>query len=625
MKKELLDLIGLLESQDEERNNQANGLQALTLIDKILSIEPLDLETRIIRMRLHTDWVFDNSTEIIKDAEFIAENVEFGKDRMVGYDWLTWVYGDLLALPEKAIETIENQLMDMHIIFDKRYEKDELEGLLLSKMGFIRHNEGKNDVAMQLWDKSCEKDPFINERNGVAGMLALDRKEWDKAYKFLRNHFDWSFDAEDGYRIQYGLKLKEIYTNNKLEEHQGLIAILFHVIRNEKFQFDIQGNMDYINAYLPELEMWAEKFPRNSRIWTAIGNTYFFDTKNYEKALDAYIKSMEGDDPTNTPLDRIIKSAKKMKVDLLTLPFKIEGPAVILYNYMTDMPKGKKKKQKKQFIELKCKFGEQCYNKYKAYFIDGEGNSEDNQAHVFAMACNNYGLALYNYKDLVVKKKGRDEVAAYAASIHIQGYEMSPFHENLGNGAQAFYEAKMYDECIKYYNQYIEEYSGSVSLFDLQTAYWYIAYSYSKQNMLDKTRETYERAKALYLKTGAGVTDATNKFIYVAKENYYNMVYKAEAYVEAIPELLWFVEQNLFAEINSKEVGLIYYYLGDCYRKTKQKEKAISAYQESVNLLEGEEDFYGGICEESSDYIKSLGGKAKRKKRKGLLQRLFDL
>lgn len=99
LKVDLNAILNLLDDTTQEVNNQALGSEALAIIKEILEKKPYDIDALIIRMRLNTDWVFDNSSEIIKDAEFIIENDAFEKNKMVGYDWLAWVYRDVLAIP----------------------------------------------------------------------------------------------------------------------------------------------------------------------------------------------------------------------------------------------------------------------------------------------------------------------------------------------------------------------------------------------------------------------------------------------------------------------------------------------------------------------------------------------
>jgi len=213
MHKELNRILNKLENKED--NQQALGFEALALIDTLLGENPYDVDARVARMRLNTDWVFSNSQEIIQDASFIIENDAFKADKLLGYNWLTWVYDEVLSLPEKAIETIEEQLVETHSLYTERYIKDSLEGDLLDKMATINYNNDQAEKALMLWDKSFDKQPYNNSRNAFVGMLFLERKNLDKAFKFLQTHYNWSYGYEDGNRLKYGIKLQKLFKNNE--------------------------------------------------------------------------------------------------------------------------------------------------------------------------------------------------------------------------------------------------------------------------------------------------------------------------------------------------------------------------------------------------------------------------
>jgi tetratricopeptide (TPR) repeat protein len=198
--------------------------------------------------------------------------------------------------------------------------------------------------------------------------------------------------------------------------------------------------------------------------------------------------------------------------------------------------------------------------------------------------------------------------------------------ENLDNGAEAYFEAKNYQKAIHYYELYIERYHGDVTLFDIQNAYWYIIFSHAALGELNKVKETYEKSKAIYSKMGAGVRDATKKFIFIAKKYFLFAVDEKKDFEKIIPEIQWFLEQRSFSEIASEEVGLMHYYLGFCYKETNEPDKAIATFQKCIDQLEDEEiGYYYDKSEEAAEFIKELGGKPEggQDKKKGLLGRFW--
>ncbi len=606
----------------ENSNTQEVGYTAISIVNDILEIDPFDIDVRILKMRLYTDKVLSNSQEIIKEAEFIIENDEFKADKMHGYDWLSWVYEEEMGMPDKAIEVIEEQLITTHSVYTKRYEIDEKEAELLNKIAFIKHHNSNTKEALTYWYASFKKYPYFHKRNAIAGMQFLEEKNFEKATELLLTHYDWCYNIEDGYRLQYGKQLKTLFDANELENQSDLIGLLFHIIRNEAAAFDLKNHLDFYDNYLPELEKQAEKHPQNSTIWFAIGNTYLNDVKNYEKALFAYTKSLEGDAPTRfSSIDRIHKCAKKTKTNFFELPLKIEGESNSLYNLMTDVMdygrKAKKKKQQKKYTKLALEYGALAYKQYREYLIDGKGTTFNNQPHHFAMTCNNYGLVLNRYNEAFNKEEEYQKLAEVFANIHMEGYKMSPFYENITNGSDAFYEAKKYEECIKTSYLFFKEYKGDISAKDYQDRYWYIISSYKGLGGLEKVKQAYLEAKEQYTTLGPGGKGTAKSFVYNAKLYIEYALEKKKAFASVIPELEWIFTQKDLHKAIPLEIALFHYYAGICFKELNQKDKAIAHFQSSIPKLEAKESgYYFDKAEASKTFIKQLGGKVVKKKSK---------
>ncbi|WP_108868713.1 tetratricopeptide repeat protein [Aquimarina aquimarini] len=631
LKRELSSILTQLDNSND--NKQELGYEALSIIDAILSENPFDVDVRVDRMRLNTDWVFSNSQEIIQDAKFFIENEAFGKNKLVGYEWLVWVYDEIMGLPEKVVEMIEEQLVEVHSLYDKRFEKDKLESELLNKMAIVQYNNDQKEEALALWEKSFDRYPYIIKRNGFVGMLFLENRNIEKAKKFILTHYDWSYDYEDDYRLQYGIKLKELYDNKELDNHPSLIGLLFNIIRNEKGYFKIEGKLDFYEQYFPEIEKWAELYPRSAIIKTVLAHTYFFDTKNYEKAFIEFSKMLECDKTIHyTGVDRIIKATKKSGNDFFELKFKFEGLSSVMYNAMTDLSsfadKAKKKKTQKRYIELAVQFGEVGYNQYHEYLDNGTGDTYNNQPHMFAMLCNNYANALGRYAELFLKKEEKENTYNYAGQIHIEGYKTSQFVENIENASMDFFKGKNYKDSIKYSLETLQAYREDLNVYDFQFHYYQIVRSYIKLDDIVNAEKYYQEAKKLYEKVGRGSKDANYNFIFASKLFYTYVVSKKKEYSAYIEEIEWWLDQEVAKEQEPKEHGLVSYYLGVCYKETLQKEKAINAFQVTVDYLQDTDwEFYEEKCNRAEGYIKALGGKVikNKNKEKGIFARIIQV
>ncbi|WP_324028191.1 hypothetical protein QSV08_09750 [Maribacter sp. BPC-D8] len=621
MKKQLDQILSKLDNQDA--NQQELGFEALAIIKEILKENPFDIDMLTLRMRLNTD-IFENTTQIIEDATFIIENDQFKEDKMVGYDWLFWVYNDSLSMPDKATEVIEEQLVEMQTLYSKLYEKDEKESELLDKFAILKHNNNQTDVAIDLWYKAYKKYPYFYN-NGLAGLLHLEKGSFKIAEEILLTHYAWSYENEDGYRLQYGIKLKELYDAKKLDKHPTLLGLLFNIIRNEKTHFNIEGKLDFFEKYYPEVEKWLETYPNNAFLCTAIAHTHHFDTKNFVKAYEAYSQLFNCEKHIAfTDVDRIKKSAKKSDNDFLNLPFKFKGSSSVMYNAMSSFStiydKTKKEKKKKKAAKIAIQYGEVGYQQYKDYLINGKGDTHNNQPHLFAMLCNNYANALGNYADTLSDEKEKEKEKLYdlAGDIHIEGYQMSPFIENIKNASSDYFKAKNYKKSIESTLTVFENYSQELSTNDRQRYFLRMVKCYVGLKDIANAEKYYSQAKKLYNKIGQGAKDAAYYVIFSGKIFYEYAVTEEKAYDKYIPEMEWFLEQEEIQNQEPKEVGLVAYYLGLCYNATNQKDKAAAAFQKTVDYLQDVDDweFYETKCEQAEEELDALGVKVIKKKKK---------
>ncbi len=595
------------EATDTDKIALAN--EAMEVIQELLTINPFDIDAWIWRMKLHAG--VGNNSAILQDAEFISSEHKFGPNKMVGYEWLAWVYEDKMALPEKAIEVINNQIVEAYSMFSERHVRDEYEGELLNKIAFIKHNNNQTDEALELWKKSFDKYPYNQHRNAVAGMLLLEAKEYDFASEMLLVHYRYSFGQDDAFVLEYTQKLYALEEEGVLS-HPLLIGILYHAIRDEADSFGLHNTLDYFQKFLPKLEAYSEEFPNSSIIWSAIGATYFEDVKDYKKALKAFTKMLEGDRPTLfNYIKKIHKSAKKTKTDFFELPFVFEGKGGSLYNHLTDVSdyadNTEKKKKKRKYLALAKNYGERCYQQYHDYLINGKGSTYNNQPHIFAMLCNNFGNVLSELSSLVGEEVDL-EMAGRGAKMHLVGYGISPFVENIENAGSDFFKAKMYQPCIDSYETYLRAYSGQITYFDVQNALWFIISSYFEMKDYVNLEKTYNRAKDVFEEAGPGVIDAAREYIFVGKKHYVNLMEYTYEYEKAIPVLEWFLAQDVFLKLAPDEVGLANFYMATCYIKTGQKEKSIAFLQRCVELLKDEDnEYYYDKSVEAADRLKEMG------------------
>lgn len=610
MKNQLQNILNQLDNK--ETNRQELAYEALAIIKEILAENPNDIDMLILRMRLNAD-IFENSSEIIHDASFIIKNDQFKKEKMIGYDWLFWVYHEVLAIPEKAIEIIEEQLVEIYSLFDKKYEKDRNEGELLNKLAQLKFDNHLEDEAFSLWEKSFDKYPYIHHRNSFVGIQLLKQQKLDKAKRFLVLHFDWYNNIEDGSRLEYGKILKKLYDNKKLENQPDLIGLLFNIIRNEEAYFKLFERLDFYEKYFPELEKYALKFPNNSLLWTAVSNMYLLDLTNYEKAFEAFKQLAETDDFFRfSTLKRAMKAAKKSGNDFFEISFHFQGSANDNYSSLTELSdavdKSKKKKKKKKFADLAIAYGKIGYDKFYEYLVEGKGLTVNNHPHIYAMLCNNYANAITEHADLFYEKEEKYEKCERAGNIHMEGYKISPFRENLSNAGADYYAAHKWDKAIECYLEAIKKYSDEVDPDDIQNYYWFIISSAIKKNSPEEAKHHYLTSKKRYHDYGAGAIKAT-KYFAISTQDYFCYRFEvSKAYKDVVSDADWLWEQKIMRKKFPLEYGIAMYAIGNCHSALGNKKEAVKALRLAVELLqEAEFGFYYDKSLDAAQAITKLG------------------
>lgn len=621
MKKQLNLLLNQL--NDKENNQQELAYKALGIIEDILAENPFDIDILNLRMRLNAN-ILEQSAAIIQDANFIIENDAFGEDKLIGYNWLFWVYNDLLSMPEKAIEVIENQLVEIQVLFNENYKKDELEGKLLNQLAQLKFDNNQEEVAIKIWLKSFAANPFLTHRNSFVGYLCLENNDLKNAETFLLKN--WHLELmgyNDFEKVKIAKKLKALFENNQLSNHPNLIGLYYNYLRNETEAFGLIKPLDFYDKHLPELEKWGIKYPNCSLIWVAIGNCYFLDTKNYDKAFTAYKTMLKGDEPyTYSIIKRVYQSAKKTKQNLLEITLPLKGNAGEMYEMLTNLnsfaKKAKKKKEKKKYINTAVEFGEQGYNMYKDYLLNGKGNPENNEPYKFAMLCNNYANALCRYAKKNLTKKEQLKVYNYAGDIHMEGFNMSPFIVNIENASQDYFKGKNYNKSIETSLQVLDLYKNELDVFDIQFHYWQIVSSNIKLGNSENAEKYYLKSKDMVLKVGKEV-EAGNHFIFTSKLFYRYVVEKKKIYKKSIPEIEWFIKEEIALKNHPKEHYLMHLFLGICYKETDQKEKAMPLLKSCFENLYDEEyleGYYSLKALEAKEILLLLGGIQEKKKKK---------
>jgi len=549
------------------------------------------------------------------------------EDRNLGFEWLYWINNELLQKSDEAIKVLWEQLEILDDLDSKEYEKKKERGILLNKIAFHIYNNGNSDKALTYWKESYDSYQFISERNAIAGMLLLEKRDYSESTKFLLKHHDFSYDTQDGYRTEYGSELKKLYDKKLLDNEPTLIGLMFFVMRNEKEYFNLDGKLQFCERYLTEIETWAKKYPQNSLIWTTIGNSYYHDLQNYQKAFEAYRNAVNGDSSLGfINIESIHKAATNSKNNLLSLSFNFHTPTEHLYSALTIAlsiaNEYEKDKDYINYLKLALYFGEETYNRYRNYLYDGKGSEDNNNPHYFAMTCNNFSIAMLDYANAVYgddNEEKSDALYKQAADIQIEGYNISPFYENIEGASSKYFYAKEYNKSIKYAQECIDIYSDDMDLLAIQDIYWEITYASIQLDDTKKAKEYYFLSKNLFNTYKKGNTEADKRFIYTAIAFFKHIILDKKSYENMLEEIEWYLNTSIeYDEEDLEEYGTAYLCLGSCYANAGYTNEAIKTLEKAIDILEDEDEELEDEAIRQLKMLKNTSGKSLFKKIKNI-------
>lgn len=586
----------IYQKQEEDVSEIAllkEGTEALECIENVLAADPFDIDNRVLLMQLHNDWIFSDISKVIEQAEFIIQNDAFGESKNVGYDWLIWVYLEKLALPDKAVALLEEQIMLAYSLEKLPYKKAEKLGFLLDKMGSIYQNSYNDmDKAIGFYLKSFEEFPNMHHRNGHLSFLLLEAKRFDEAIPFLLLHSYWALNYDDDWELKYTPIIQKLYQNNELENHPDIIALGFHSIRNNFTHFGLAKKKDFYKKYEKELLVLTEKYPNCSVMNLVTANMYYFDIQNYTKALDFYKKMLLGDKPIyNSVFDRINNCCNKLDLDVFELPFSLDGEPNQMYNYLTICKELYSETEDIRYAKLAEKYGEKCYEMYYDYFYNHNGKNEHNQDFIFAMACNNYGRVLLDVNKDEDPQKLK-EIRHKAAQIHWIGYQMDPDYSNLNCCRNNAIHGEDQEMLVRAAKEIIEKYADEIEVIEVFRATRNLVVANSKLNDFPETEKYYNQIKTLFIETEDVDKELATQFLFSAAAYTDFAVNKLNQFERLIDELEWLCNISIFEKTDTEELGWMNYILATAYKNLNKVEKAVQFYDKTIYYLENSDNFW---------------------------------
>lgn len=564
------------------------GLKALELIETILDETPLDIQTRMMRIRLNDNWIFSNQNQVIVDANFILQFERDNQARMFAYDRLVSIYKNRADAPEELIAILEDQLLDIQNAYPHRYQKNKAESESLYLLGEAYEAMGQAELALSIYQKSYNKYPYLQGRNAVVGIKMLDAQDYEGAEKMLWNHYLWQFDAEDEEDIlKYAAALLQHYKNNNLTSHPNLIALLLHIARIKQKEFVMDAeDANYFEYCLAHA---LTEYPNNSRILVVKANHLLMDLDQADLALEYYKQALLGDNPNFQDYIQHIKTCCiYTQTDFFDLPFNFAYKPQNINVHFTiaeELYSMWQATNDIEYIELGIKYIQSSYKHFKKYIFHEKGSTYCNQTHIFELSCKIFGQLL------VVKSDDQDAQTAKftlrnASILFWEGYQVNQYFENLNLAIHTAFDAKEYMLCIEYAQQFTADMGYICSDVELQRNHWFIGYSHCMLKDVKSARKNFEQAKSAYIKNKNASDDslkilAETGFIYftLSMETGCNPPF-------AVLEMDWMDQNVLIAQSMPHVYGGIQHYIGVCYEKMDNMKQAMQYYNNAKVYLE---------------------------------------
>ena len=485
-------------SSIENKNTCEN---ILAIIQSILNKEPNHSEALLWRIRINNNPVFNNTSAIQDDCSLILNTSSDITGRLQAYDWLIFIYLEKLSLNDLAIETLHDKLIDIGCIKDNCSLQDHAFGDTYYQLASLYQEKGDETTAIDYYLKSFKHAPKMISRNFDGGLLLLELERFDEAEQLLSEHFELAEPIECK---DYAEKIEILFNEGKLNKHWNLFNLFYPTAFDMPTEFGYKNRNEFVEKYLPFIIKETEKNPTNAIAWRMLSNNYYFNDKNAKKGFDNLTKYYEiVQQVKDLAIERYYDTAENLNIDLRSIDFPIYPDGAICYHTLTTyLEKGNEAQDKndhfsaQMYYETAKKYGLAGYHAFDTYFNSDKGLSINNDPHTFAMLCNNLGIVIkqvswYQHKNYL------NEECKFASDIHWQGYQISPFWENLENGMEISWRNENALNLQKFCLEVLSNFDYYKNILEAEKWYQVMFYLITAYRQLEK----YEQAKEIYEQT----------------------------------------------------------------------------------------------------------------------------
>jgi hypothetical protein len=574
-------------SSIENKNTCENILE---IVQTILNKEPNHPEALLWRIRINNIPVFNNISAIQDDCSIILNTSSDVTDRLQAHDWLIFIYLEKLSLNDLAIEALQDKLMDIDSIKDNPSLRDNAFGDTYYQLACLYQEKGDETKTIDYYLKSFKHAPKMTSRNFDGGLLLLELERFDEAEQLLLEHFELSEPIECK---DYAEKIEMLFNKGKLNEHWNLFNLFYPTAFAAPREFGYKNRDEVVKKYLPVIINETEKNPTNAVAWRMLSNNYYFNDKNAKKGFDnltKYYKIVQ--QVKDLAIERYYDTAENLNIDLRSIDFPIYPNGAICYHMLTTyMEKGNEAQSRndqfsaQMYYETAKKYGLAGYDAFDTYFNSDKGLSINNEPHTFAMLCNNLGIVIkqvswYQHESYL------NEECKFASDIHWQGYQISPFWENLENGMEISWRSENAVALEKFCLEVLSNFDYYKNILEAEKWYqvmFYLISAYRKLDKYEQAIEIYEQTVQKFEESGDEHKSITSIVLDTAIV-YFNFLKSMGLHDQSINYVSNLFSNPTYQKVQSEKTEVFnYYFMAHAHLGLNDKNEA----QKYFNLISG--------------------------------------
>lgn len=573
-------------SSIENKNTCEN---ILAVIQSILDKEPNHPEALLWRIRINNSPFLNNISAIQDDCTLILNASSDINGRLQAYDWLIFIYLEKLSLGDMAIETLQDKLIDIGCIKDDRSLQDHAFGDTYYQLACLYQQKADPTTAIDYYLKSFKHAPKITPRNFDGGLLLLELERFDQAEELLSEHFE---AAEPIECKAYAEKIELLFNQGKLNKHWNLFNLFYPTAFDIPTEFGYKNRNEFVAKYLPIIIKETQQNPTNAIAWRMLSNHYYFCDKNAKKGFDNLTKYYQiVQQVKDLAIERYYDTAENLNIDLRTIDFPIYPDGAICYHILTTyLEKGNETQgtndhfSAQMYYETAKKYGLAGYLAFDAYFNSDKGLSINNDAHTFAMLCNNLGIVIkqvswYEHKSYL------NEQCKFASEIHWQGYQVSPFWENLENGMEISWRNENAPDLEKFSLEVLSNFDYYKDILEAEKWYqvmFYLISAYSQLEKYEQAKETYEQTIQKFEQSG----DEHKTIVSIVLDTaivYFNFLMARGLHDQSISSVSDLFSNPTYQKIQSEKAAVFnYYFMAHAHLGLNDKNEAQKYFKQII-------------------------------------------